>query len=118
VTETQAHGCQILSVQTVEKRSELTPNTAEEVERVGVGEDIDAQLFVYGPTWAANCIGKTSAKHVSEHVPIFVSTTTRLSLPLPFSTTCSCKNCLSPFPSFPSWMAVISSTAVAVDVNR
>src|SRR6266850_8331873 len=52
------------------------------------------------------------------NAPSFGSTTTNSSLFLPFSTTTLFRNSFKPFPSFPSCIAVISSTAVAVDVNR
>ena len=57
-----------------------------------------------------------SAKNKNE--PRWGSITTSDSFPLPFPSTSSVKNCFKPFPSFPLCMAVISSTAVAVDVKR
>jgi len=53
-----------------------------------------------------------------EGLPSLLSATKRGCLPLPFSTISSDKNFFRPLPSFPSWIAVISPTAVAVDVNR
>lgn len=52
------------------------------------------------------------------NTPKFLSETSNDSFPFPFSMISSERNCLSPFPSLPSWMAVISSTAVTVEVNR
>jgi len=51
-------------------------------------------------------------------IPNLLSATKRDCLPLPFSTISSDKNFFKPLPILPSWIAVISSTAFAVDVNR
>lgn len=51
-------------------------------------------------------------------LPSLLSATMRDCFPLPFSKISSDKNFFRPLPIFPSWIAVISSTAVAVDVNR
>lgn len=61
-----------------------------------------------------------SCIYAEQHIydaPSFGSTTERDSFPFPFSTISFVKNSFRPFPTKPSWIAVISSTAVAVVVK-
>ena len=73
-------------------------------------------LLIERPVRRLRNLISTSAYNKNE--PRWGSITTSDSFPLPFPSTSSVKNCFKPFPSFPFCMAVMSSTAVAVDVKR
>ena len=49
MTETQAHGREVFGVQSFQQRSDLASNPAEQINGIGIGDDVDSELFVYGP---------------------------------------------------------------------
>lgn len=67
---------------------------------------------------AGHRLVKKIGVRIKSNAPRCGSITTKDSFPLPLPITSSVKNFFNPFPILPFWRAVMSSTAVAVEVNR
>lgn len=117
MAQTQAHGRKVFRVQPIQKRGKLTPNAAEQVHRL-ICDDIDPELFADRVSCKTGVHMPCREAQNIHDAPSFASNTVRASFPFPLPTISSDKNFFRPFPSLPSWSAVISSTAVAVDVKR
>lgn len=46
MAETETHGREVLRIQAIQQRTQLTANPTEKVERVNVRDDLDSQFFI------------------------------------------------------------------------